>query len=235
MNSQKRALLLDLDGTLVDTAPDLTRALNATLDGLNLPIVPAARVRQLVGRGARALIERGLADAGAQLDRTEIDTAVAAFLDHYEAGIADQSAPFPGVSAALRAFEAEGWRLAVCTNKPESLARKLLSALDLTPHLHAIVGGDTLSVKKPDPAPARRALAEAGGCAEAAFIGDSDVDVATARALGVGVAIASYGYHDPPAEALGADRIFDRFEDLVPDAAALCRPIAIDGEARGAL
>ncbi|MEH3107244.1 MAG: phosphoglycolate phosphatase [Sphingomonas fennica] len=204
----------DLDGTLADTAPDLTAALNHALSELGRPPVPAEDVRHMVGHGARALLRRGLGATG-DADEALVEQGFPLFLDHYEANIAVGTRPFPGIEAALDAIAAEGATLAICTNKLEGLARRLVDALGWTARFPVIVGGDSLPVRKPDPAPLHAAIALAGGGA-AAFVGDSITDVDTARAALIPCVAVSFGFSDRPAAELGADRLIDDFGALVP-------------------
>jgi phosphoglycolate phosphatase len=208
-------IAFDLDGTLVDTAPDLLDALNLVLDEAGLDAIPPQDMRRLVGGGARVLIERGLSLHGKQLPAGEVDRLFTRFLDHYDAHIADRSAPFPGAEDTLERLAGAGYRLVVVTNKPERYSMKLLSLLGLAPRFSVIAGPDTYGVRKPDPAHLLRAVAAAGGVADAAvMIGDSAVDVATARAARVPVIAVSYGYSDVNPSELGADRLVDRLAKL---------------------
>ncbi|WP_419825322.1 phosphoglycolate phosphatase [Sphingomonas sp.] len=214
-----RTVVFDLDGTLADTAPDLTDALNHALGVLGRPAVPANDVRAMVGHGARALLRKGLAATGGG-DETMVEEGFPIFLDWYEAHIADRSRPFPGVEAALDALAADGVALAVCTNKLEELARRFVSAIGWEDRFAAIVGGDTLPVRKPDPAPLLAAIEAAGG-GPAAFVGDSITDTDTARAAGVPCVALSFGFSDRPPEALCADRLIDHWDELIPALATL--------------
>ena len=204
----------DLDGTLADTAPDLTAALNHALIELGRPPVPEHSVRHMVGHGARALLTKGLAATG-ELTPELVEQGFPIFLDHYEAHIADRSHPFPGLEAAMDALAARGVKLAICTNKLEGLARKLIDALGWRDRFAAIVGGDTLPVRKPDPAPLFEAIARAGG-GRAAFIGDSITDTDTARNAAMPCVAVSFGFSDRPPEQLGADALIDHFDELIP-------------------
>ncbi len=204
----------DLDGTLADTAPDLTAALNHALVALGRARVPAEAVRHMVGHGARALLRRGLAATGA-MDEALVDRGFPILLDHYEAHIADGSRAYPGVEAALGALAARGVRLAICTNKIERLARRLVDALGWDGRFAAIVGGDTVGVSKPDPAPLRAAIERAGG-GRAAFVGDSISDTGAARAAAIPCVALTFGFSDRPADELGADLLIDHFDALVP-------------------
>jgi phosphoglycolate phosphatase len=209
----------DLDGTLVDTAPDLTDGLNHALAHLGRPPVPDEEVRHMVGHGVRALLVKGLIASGGS-DDALVDAGFPVFLDYYEAHIADRSRPFAGVEAALDALAADGVRLAVCTNKREGLARSLIEALGWTHRFAAIVGGDTMGVAKPDPTPLLASIERAGGGA-AAYVGDSITDTTTAQAAGIPCVALSFGYSDRPAADLGADRLIDHWDDLIPALASL--------------
>ena len=215
--------MFDLDGTLVDTSPDLTAALNHSLVGMGRPAVDAATVRHLVGHGARALIERGLALSGGG-DEAAVAQALPLFLDYYAAHVADGSKPYRGAGAMLEALAGAGVRLAICTNKPVALSRALIAALGWSERFAANLGGDSLAVRKPDPAPLLAAIAAVGGDpGDAVFVGDSIVDVTTARAAGVPVVAVSFGFADRPAAALGADRVIHDFVELVEALASLQR------------
>ena len=209
----------DLDGTLADTAPDLTAALNHALGVLGRAPIDPESVRHMVGHGARALLSKGLAATG-ESSEALIDQGFPIFLDHYTAHIAEGTRAFPGLEAALDELAAMGVALAVCTNKLEGLARELIVALGWEGRFASLVGGDTLPVRKPDPAPLFEAVARAGG-GRAAFVGDSITDTDTARAAGIPCVAVSFGFSDRPADQLGADRLIDHFDDLIPALRAL--------------
>jgi phosphoglycolate phosphatase len=202
----------DLDGTLADTAPDLAAALNHALGALGRPTVPPESVRYLVGHGARALLRRGLAGSG-EAPEELVETGFPIFIDYYAAHICDGTRPYPGVEAALDAIAAAGARVALCTNKPEGLTHALLAALGWERRFASVVGGDTLPVRKPDAEPLHVAIARAGG-GRAAFVGDSITDADTARAARLPFVAVSFGFRDRPVEALGADAVIDRFDQL---------------------
>jgi len=207
-------VIFDLDGTLADTALDLTAALNHALGVIGRPAIPAEDVRRMVGQGARALVHKGLAATGEVSDAL-VDQALPVLLAYYGAHIADHSHPFEGVEAALAALTAQGVRLAICTNKPESLTRQLIAQLGWEGRFDAIVGGDTLPQRKPDPAPVREAIARAGG-GSAVFIGDSISDTDAARAAGIPCVALTFGFSDRPADQLGATVLIDHFDQLIP-------------------
>lgn len=213
-------IAFDLDGTLVDTAPDLIGALNLVLNEAGLKPVPFHEARNLVGGGARVLIERGLSLEEAKVSPAELDRMFARFLVHYEDHLADASLPFPGAVEMLDTLEKSGANLVVCTNKLERFSVKLLKALGLADRFAFIAGPDTFSVRKPDPGHLLGAVSRAGGHSSAVvMVGDSKTDVATARAANVPAIAVSFGYSDVPVASLNADKIVDRLAD-VPNAVA---------------
>jgi phosphoglycolate phosphatase len=207
-------IVFDLDGTLADTAPDLAAVLNHVLTHLGRNTVPAESVRHLVGHGARALLRRGLEATGGASEEL-VEAGFPLYMEHYSANICRGTKAYPGIEDALDDLARRGVALAVCTNKMESLTVKLLDALGWSSRFQAVVGGDTASARKPDPAPLREAVALAGG-GSAAFVGDSIVDADTARAAGLPFVAVSFGFSDRPASELGADAVIDRFDQLVP-------------------
>jgi len=216
-------VVFDLDGTLVDTAPDLVATLNIVFAGIGLPNVPYSQARNMVGGGARKMIEQGLAAEGRGLSAPELDQLVRDFIHHYAAHIADRSRPFPGLEAALAQLAQLGYRLAVCTNKLEWLARKLLDALALSSQFAAIYGQDSFRLQKPDPRFLIRTIEEAGGQPRrAVMVGDSISDVAMAKAAGIPVIAVDYGYTDTPAAELGGDLVISSLATLP---AAVCQVI----------
>lgn len=209
------AIVFDLDGTLVDTAPDLHATLNVVLEDLGCAGVSLEQVRAMVGDGVRALLERGLRAGGMVLHEAAMTAATAHYLRHYGTNLARSSRPFPGVTVALDALADRGFRLAVCTNKPHALSLALLEALGLLARFDAVVGGDHLAMRKPDPGHLLGTLAAAGAKREGSvMVGDSRNDVAVARAAGLPVVLVSFGYTAVPARALGADAIIDDFAEL---------------------
>lgn len=208
------SIAFDLDGTLVDTAPDLVRALNESIAPFGLPPVPVKDVRAMVGRGARALIMRAFERAGARLEPEVTDTALAHFLRTYGADIAAHSRPFDGVEAALDVLAASGARLSVCTNKPSALARQLMDALDLTARFERICGPEDAPARKPDPAHLAAAVGEGDPRRFIALVGDSEPDALAARGAGAACLLFLGGYSEKPVSTLGADRLFDDFSDL---------------------
>ena len=208
-------IVFDLDGTLVDTAPDLIDTLNVILARHDVAPVAFNEARTMIGAGVKPLLQRGLASKGVQLPPKDIDRLYAEYLEVYAEHIADGSKPFPGLERALDALAAHGCRLAVCTNKLEWLSVKLLKELGLAQHFAAICGQDTFTMRKPDPDMLRLTIARAGGdTGHAVMIGDSMTDVATARAAAVPVIAVNFGYSETPAAELGADRLINHFDAL---------------------
>ena len=204
-------VVCDLDGTLVDSAPDLSGALNTVLAEQGIPTVPFEEIRLLVGGGALVLIKRALARVG---DPERYDTArmFDRFLDVYRSRLTRESRPYPGVPDALHSLAERGHPLAVCTNKPEDLARRMLDELGLGFFGEAVVGGDTFAFRKPDRRTLEAAVERAGGVPErSVLIGDSRTDVETARNSGVPVVLASYGYRTDPIDVLAPDLVVHEF------------------------
>ena len=183
--------VFDLDGTLVDSAPDLHAALNRLMATKRLPGFARAEVVAMIGDGVRVLLERAHAARGLPLDEASLDH----FMTDYEANAAVLTRPFAGIPELLSALEAAGWQLAVCTNKPEAAARVLLSGLGLYGHFSTLGGGDSFRMRKPDPGHLRATLAAAGAAPEAAvMIGDHRNDIEAARGAGVRAIFAGWGY-----------------------------------------
>ncbi len=210
-------LLLDLDGTLVDSVPDLAAALNRLMAARRMARFSDAETAAMVGDGARKLIERAFAARGLVAD----EAAMEHFMADYGAHLATATRPYPGVETTLRAMTEAGWRLAVCTNKPEAMARALLAALGLANLFRAIGGGDSFAARKPDPAHLLATLRAAGGTPDRAVMaGDHANDVLAASGAGLPCIFAGWGY-GPPAMARGAAAVAGRFADLPPIAARL--------------
>jgi phosphoglycolate phosphatase len=210
-----RTIVFDLDGTLVDTAPDLISTLNLVLAGEGLPPVTCDDARRMIGGGARRMIERALLAEGRTVSSAELDLMFSAFIDHYGAHIVDRSRPFPQLESVLQRLGSEGFRLAVCTNKLERLSLRLLDALDLSRYFAAICGQDTFGIQKPDPQILRLTVRRAGGEIEhAIMVGDSCTDVRTARAANVPVIAVDFGYSEVAPETLNADRLISSLAEL---------------------
>jgi phosphoglycolate phosphatase len=208
-------IVFDLDGTLIDTAPDLVDTLNFILAREGFPAVPFALARNMIGGGAKGMIKQALDAEGRHLTDNDLERLYAEFIAHYAAHIADRSRPFPQLEATLAQLAAAGHRLAVCTNKLEWLSKRLLDALRLADRFAAICGQDTFGMQKPDPQVFRLTVRRAGGEPERAImVGDSKTDVHTARAARVPVVAVDFGYSDVPIAKLDPDRIISSFADL---------------------
>ncbi len=209
-------LVFDLDGTLIDTAPDLGHAANHVLTGEGLPAVPLDTMRTWIGQGARKMIKRGLAFHGVKRNAAEVEALLQRFLEYYGANIAVESRPFPRLTEALDRAASAGARLAVCTNKREGLSRQVLTALGLADRFGAaIAGADTFTVSKPDPGHLTGAIGLAGGDPRRSIlIGDSEIDIATARAAGIPVIGVSFGYSDLPIATFKPDVVIDDYAEF---------------------
>ena len=193
-------MLLDLDGTLVDSVPDLADALNRLLAAHGQPPVDEAAVTSFVGDGVAPLVQRGFAARGMAVPAG----AMADFLADYTPRAAERTRPFPGIPEMLVTLRAQGWRLAVCTNKPEVAARALLGTLGLAPLIDGLGGGDSFAMRKPDPGHLHATLALLGGVpSRSVILGDHANDVIAARKAGMPVIFAAWGY-GPHAMADGA-------------------------------
>jgi len=206
-------IIFDLDGTLVDTAPDLIDTLNVILGREGLPAVPYDEARALIGHGARSMIERGLAIAGRPAG--DIERLFGDFVAYYADHVADRSRPFPGVEAALDTLAGRGCTFAVCTNKLEWLSVRLLNSLKLAGRFAAICGQDTFGVQKPHPEALLGTLRRAGGSLErAVMVGDSQTDIATAKAALMPVVAVDFGYTHIPVAQLGPDKVISHYSHL---------------------
>jgi phosphoglycolate phosphatase len=216
-----RTIVFDLDGTLVDTAPDLINALNFILAREGLPPVPLHSARHMIGAGARRLIERGLELDGRSLGLDDVTRLTGDFIDYYAAHIADVSRPFEGLEDALDDLSARGYRFAVCTNKLEWLSKLLLDQLGLSSRFSAICGADTFGVSKPDPAILRQTIARAGGeLSSSIMVGDAGPDIGVARRAGIPVICVEFGYTEVPIADLKPDRLINHMREL---------PAAVEG------
>lgn len=215
-----RGLLFDLDGTLVDSVPDISAALDATLEDFNYPPAGERRARQWVGNGARRLVRRSVAYA-LEVNESSVDShleqrVLSRFFDHYGAVVCRRTRLFPGVLETLSHWQEQGIAMACVTNKPEAFSRVILQQLELAPLLPVLVGGDTLRQSKPDPAPLLLACERLKiPVSSAVMVGDSINDVQAARAAGMPVACVSYGYnHGAPVAEAKPDVLVDCFAEL---------------------
>ncbi|KJS14455.1 MAG: phosphoglycolate phosphatase [Hoeflea sp. BRH_c9] len=208
-------VIFDLDGTLIDTAPDLMAGLNHVMDLNGLEHVTYADMTWLVGQGAKVMIERAWALHDHPSSPEQLEAAFDAFLVRYAADMPGKSLPYPGLIDALDRLEAAGMKLAVCTNKTEALARRLLDSLELTPRFAAITGGDTFAVKKPHGGHITGTIEMAGGSpANAVMIGDSVNDILAAQNAGVPTIAVPFGYSDKPVESFNPDIVIAHFDEL---------------------
>jgi phosphoglycolate phosphatase len=210
-----RTVVFDLDGTLVDTAPDLINALNFVLDREGLPPVPLYSARNMIGGGARRLIERGLELEGRAASVGDITRLTDDFIAYYAEHIADVSRPFEGLESALDDLGKRGYRFAVCTNKLEWLSKLLLDRLGLSARFSAICGADTFGIAKPDPAILQQTVARAGGdISRAIMVGDAGPDIGVARRAGIPVIGVGFGYTEIPIAELKPDRLIHHMNEL---------------------
>src|SRR3989344_5255470 len=208
----------DLDGTLVDTAPDLIGTLNVLLGDEGLPALPLDEARPVIGRGARWLIERGFEAAGQHLHPARVQPLFDRFIAHYLDHIADESRPFPGCEAALDALRAAGAKLCVCTNKRTDLSVALLETLGLASRFEAVIGADAAPAIKPDPRHLQAAVGAVGGdMTRAIMVGDAFTDAGAARAAKAGLILVSFGYTEVPAADLDPDILIHSFDELPHD------------------
>lgn len=209
-------ILFDLDGTLVDTAPDLLGALNHVLTGLSLKPVPLETIAEMVGHGARAMIETGLKSQGAALSTAETDAAFERFIAYYVAHIADASRPFEGALDALDTLRDAGATLAVCTNKRQDLSEQLISALGMLDYFDIIFGADRATNRKPHADHALETIAAASGDpARTLFVGDSRTDERAARNARLPFVFVTFGYEAETVEAIAADVTISHYAELV--------------------
>ena len=208
-------LVFDLDGTLVDSVPDLRAALNGMLRERGLRPLSPTEVTRMVGDGAPAMVGRALAAGGG--DPTGVGSALARFLEIYEANAVRLTRPYPGVRETLTALRRLGYRTAVCTNKPQRATVAVIEGLDLHPLFDGIAGGDRFPVKKPNPGHLLGLIAELGASVDATvMVGDNEHDAAVAHATGIPLVLMRYGYARVAPESLAADALLDHFAELPP-------------------
>ena len=206
------ALVFDFDGTLIDSAPDITEALNDTLAVYGRDPLSVTQVRGIIGDGAANLLRAAFQATGG-LEDVALPEALKRYGDTYFARSADPSCLYPGVAETLHALAGAGVKLGLCTNKPERITRKVLELIGLAPLFGAVAGGDTLPVRKPDGRPVTFVM-ESLGAGRAAMVGDGVNDVLSARAAGIPVVLVSFGYPRGDVHGLGADVVIDRFAEL---------------------
>jgi phosphoglycolate phosphatase len=215
LTQQRDALAFDLDGTLIDSAPDIALALNRLMAELGRPELDLPAVRGMIGDGAGTLVERALIAGSVAHRPEELGSYLQRFLAHYEADPIRLTRPYPAVPETLTALRAAGFRCVICTNKPQRATDMILEALDLSRFFGAILGADSVANRKPHPDHLEAALTAIGAkSSEAVMIGDSANDVAPARALAVPSIVMAYGYGRAPLSALGADLVLEDFAKL---------------------
>ena len=226
-NTPFDAVIFDLDGTLIDSAPDLAAALNLVLELRGLVALPVEKVRLMIGAGVPKLIERGFAARGVALDMAEIEASLLTpFLDYYNAHTTDLTTLYPGAAKALEFFGGQGVKMGMCTNKPTEAARQILDELGVGNHFHTVLGGSSGFPKKPDPAVVHACLQEMDASVDTAFyIGDSETDVETARNANLPIVVVADGYTATPVNALGGDVAIDTLHDLPQAVQALAARI----------
>lgn len=210
-----KTLIFDLDGTLIDTAPDLLDSLNHSLDIAGVDQADPSRLRGFVGHGARVMIERAFAAQNKPLSDSLLDELFDVFLKHYAGNMPGKSLPFDGVLDTISRFQEAGYVLAICTNKLESLAIRLIEALQMNQHFAVITGADTFAFRKPDPRHLTETIRLAGGDPKrSVLIGDSATDIKTGLAARVPVVAVDFGYSDKHVETYGPTRIISHFDEM---------------------
>jgi phosphoglycolate phosphatase len=211
------ALIFDLDGTLVDTAPDLTAATNHVLALIGRRPITSSEAKIFVGHGSRALIKLGCAATGEPVDEATLKRLNIAFLDFYADNIAGESVVFPGLIEVLHNARGAGLKLGICTNKVERLSNKLLTELKMADLFSAVVGGDTLPIMKPDPAPLREVAKRLGiDIAKTIMFGDSETDILTAQNAGIPVIAVTFGYTPQPVETYNPTHVISHYDQAWP-------------------
>ncbi len=210
-----KTLIFDLDGTLIDTAPDLLDSLNHSLNIAGIEQADPSRLRGFVGHGARVMIERAFEAQNKPLSDSLLDELFGVFLKHYAGNMPGKSRPFDGVLDTISRFQEAGYVLAICTNKLESLATNLIGALQLNQHFAAIVGADTFTFRKPDPRHLTETIRLVGGDPKrSVLVGDSSTDINTGLAANVPVVAVDFGYSDKHVQTYGPTRIISHFDEL---------------------
>lgn len=208
-------IVFDLDGTLIDTASDLIDSINHALAAEGFAAFDRDAMGGLVGMGGRAMIRHAYMLADRRVDADIVERYNQTFLDHYAAGIPGISRPYPGVLEAIGRARAAGYIVAICTNKPEAMARSLIERLDLSGLFGAITGGDTFVFRKPDPRHLTETIAQAGGDPERALmIGDSRTDIDTAKAAGIPVVAVDFGYTDRHVREFEPSAVISHYDEL---------------------
>ena len=209
------ALLFDLDGTIIDSAPDVCASVNRSLDTMGRAPITVEDTKMLVGFGARTLCDKALAMTGEPGSEEDVDLLLTGFLDSYRKNPSEHTTVFPGARDALNLFKGSGIQLGICTNKPEATCFPVLDALELRHFFSSVICGDTLDFRKPDPRHVFHTLDDMGAdLNSAAFIGDSEADIEAANNAGLPSVLVTFGYCNTPFDSLNADARIDHFDDL---------------------
>lgn len=218
MPTQPALIVFDLDGTLIDTAPDLLSSINHIVMGEGIAPINKDKIRPFVGFGGRAMLRKVYEDEGQAVSEENLDRLVAQFVAHYGAAMPGTSAPFPGLLQSLERLANAGHKFAVCTNKTEYLAKKLLQALGMTDLFQAVTGQDSFEVRKPHPDHLLKTIDMAGGNRNnAIMVGDSSTDFNTAFAAGVPIIGVEFGYSDQPLTNFDLDVVICHYDELSPE------------------
>jgi len=209
------ALLFDLDGTIIDSAPDVCASVNRTLETMDRPPITVEDTKMLVGFGARTLCEKTLAMTGKPGSEEDVNLLLTGFLDSYRKNPSEHTVVFPGALEALNLFKDAGIQLGICTNKPEATCFPVLDALELRHFFSSVICGDTLEFRKPDPRHVFHTLDDMGAeLSKTAFIGDSEADIEAANNAGLPSVLVTFGYCHVPFDELGANAVIDHFHEL---------------------
>ena len=210
MGRLPEAVVWDLDGTLIDSAPDICLALNAVLTESGMESQEVESVRTMIGNGVQKLVERGFAAVGRELSDKELDTKVRTFMAHYSANPTAHTRLYPGVADTLQSLATAGVKQGLCTNKPEAITRSILRSLNIDQHFSAVVGGDTTDARKPDPRPLQFCIDTMGAAnGGTVMIGDSAVDAGSARAVGIPIGLVGHGYRHTDLASIDADFVVE--------------------------
>ncbi len=231
LTRQPGTIIFDLDGTLVDSVPDLAGSLDMLMAEMELAPIGVDLARRLIGHGIPNLVRRALTERGVEWQEESGQAAIKRFTEIYGSRVALETRPYADVVTVLTALQAEGWKMGVCTNKMERFARAVVNDLGLAPFFEIVAGPDTFKIGKPDPRHLTETAKATGGPAPLLYVGDSEVDIATGVAAGVPVIALTYGYTKTSLEGLGADRLIDSFAELPAAIAAVVAARAATAQA----